>query len=477
LLNELNIKYKKVAWVGDSITEQGKPGIGNGVGFTTFIEDIYSNITYINEGIGGNTTKDLINRLSTIKAHNPDLFFLSIGINDARYNDNRGAVSNSEYKSNVKYIINSLKEDGKIVVLNSVFPAFWQDANSNLLIEDLYERFKEWNKILKDISIEQEIIYIDSFTNITHFINYTNVESYIPDGVHPDLTGTKGKRLYAESVLYDEKAKDFFDSEGDHFFRLEVLNNNQGGYCGIKHISLRGHSSIHDMFAFSQNGTANKVEDILGAYNSSYAGFTNKKDQFPLNILFSTQDYPTSISTTGKPNYLNVNRGITNYRIYYSNNPMALENFKHRSWRLLNTNIITTGVAVNLIPQNRNNVFYQIRFDTNNIDPEIVVSKIKSEVPINIWTQNEKSNSSRRYDELFINGISNSADYIIGLTAGFNITWEAEDDLTEIVLESPNSSIRGWKLYKSTDKNSFGNPSHTSWIEIENGSGNQTINL
>lgn len=477
LLSELNNKYKKIVWIGDSITEQGKSGIGNGIGFTTFIEDNYSNITYINEGIGGNTTKDIISRLATIKAHNPELYFLSIGINDARYNDNRGAINNSEYRSNVKAIIDSLKEDGKEVVINSVFPAFWQDANSNLLMGELYERFINWNKILKKISIEEKILYIDSFTNITHFLNYTNIESYIPDGVHPDLTGTKGKRLYAESILYDERSKDFFDSTGDHFFRLEILDNYQGGYCSIKHISLKGHSTIHDMFAFSQNGTANNISDVLGIYNRSYGGFTNKKNQFPLNFLFSTSNYPTSISTTGKPNYLNVNRGISNYRIYYSNNPMAFENFKHRSWQLLNTNIMSTGVAVNLIPQVRNEVFYQLRFDTNSIDPEIVVSKIKTDIPINIWTQNEKSTSSRHYDELFMNGISDPADYIVGLTSGFNITWEAEDDLSQIVLESPNSSIRGWKLYRSTNKDSFGSPSHASWLQIDSGSGNETIDL
>lgn len=476
-LSEMNNQYKKIVWVGDSITEQGKTGIGNGIGFTTFIEENYPSIEFINEGIGGNTTKDIINRIDTIKAHDADLYFLSIGINDARYNDVRGAVNNEEYRENIETIITSLQENEKEVVLNSIFPAFWQDASSSLLIEELYTRFRNWNRILKDLASKSEILYIDSFSNITHYINYTNVKSFIPDGVHPDLTGTKAKRLYAESILYDDKVKDFFDSDGDHFFRLEVLDNFQGGYCGIKNITIKDHTQLHDLFGFSQNGTSNLAEDVFDIYDRSYAGFTNKKDQFPLNFLFSTRDYPSSITTTGQRNFLNINRGITNYKLYHSENPAAFENFKHRSWELVNTNSISTGVAVNLLPTKRDKVFYQLRFLTNSDDPEITINKIITDIPVNIWTQNEKNTSSRHYDKLFTDGITDPTDYIIGLVSGFNITWEAEEDINQIILASPNTSIKGWRLYRSTDKSSFGNPSHASWVQIETGTGNSTINL
>ncbi|OUR93734.1 hypothetical protein A9Q84_19930 [Halobacteriovorax marinus] len=475
LLETLNsIPESKLVWVGDSITEQGKIGHGNDIGFTTYIEDLYPNINFVNEGIGGNTTKDIINRTASIKAHAPTVYFLAIGINDARYNDNRGATTLSEYNSNILTITNELQNSGAIVVINSIFPSFWQDASSALNITNLYQRFNEWNSKLKLIAKNKGLLFIDSFTPITSFINYTNVGKLIPDGVHPKVLGTVAKRLYAESILYDGNNTDYYEPKGNHFFKLEILNNDVDGYCAIKNITLPEGVLIKDLFGFSQNGSNYKIEEVFEGYNKIYQGFINKKNQFPLTILFSTDEFPEYISTTGQKSYLNVNRGIRSYKLSYSEDASSLENLSHNSWELISNEDSNDGVTVNLLPKTRSGIFYQLKMKTNPNVAEIKLSKLVSKTPIRFWSQNEKSSSSRHYDQIFTSGLEDD-DSLVGLNYGFNLIWEVSDELNEIDIESFNQSLLGWSLKISHNPDSFANPNHESWEVLYNGYGNEFI--
>ncbi len=478
LLSEKNkTNSVKLVWVGDSITEQGKIGHGNDIGFTTYIEELYPKLTYVNEGVGGNTTIDILNRIASIKAHDADVYFVAVGINDSRYNDARGATTLNQYRNNIIQIIDELASNGSTVILNSIFPSFWQDASSALNIDLLYTRYKTWNAELKRIASSKGLIYIDSFSAITNFINFTNVEELLPDGVHPKILGTAAKRLYAESILYDDTHIGFYEPQGDHFFKLSILDNDVGGYCSIKNVNISSNATQKDLFGFSQNGGGANISDAFNIYDRNYAGFTNKANQFPFTFLFSTDIYPDYVTTTGKVSGLNINRGIRSYKLYYSQKAASLENLNDDSWVLVASQNDNTGVAVNLLPAVRDNVFYQLKMDTNGGVTDIKLSKLLSKIPVRVWTQNERTSSSRHYDKIFDTGIVDATDYLIGVNFGFNIIWEAEQELKSLDVATPDGSLLGWTLKISSDPEAFGDPSHASWVDKYIGTGSELVNL
>ncbi|RIU94821.1 SGNH/GDSL hydrolase family protein [Oceanobacillus picturae] len=82
---------KKILFIGDSITEWGKPQDPEdlGLGYVRLVHD-YLRVTYpaaefsvVNKGIGGNRVTDLANRWGKdVLEEKPDLVSISIGVND-----------------------------------------------------------------------------------------------------------------------------------------------------------------------------------------------------------------------------------------------------------------------------------------------------------------------------------------------------------------------------------------------------------
>jgi acyl-CoA thioesterase I len=82
---------KKILFIGDSITEWGKPEDpeGLGIGYVRLVHD-YLRVTYpgeefsvVNKGIGGNRVTDLAERWENdVLEEKPDLLSISIGVND-----------------------------------------------------------------------------------------------------------------------------------------------------------------------------------------------------------------------------------------------------------------------------------------------------------------------------------------------------------------------------------------------------------
>lgn len=207
ILNDLNkTPAKKVTWVGDSITEQGKPdqgsGVGRGVGFTTFIERAYPSISYSNQGVGGSTTLGVIGRLPAIIATGADLYVVAIGVCDARYNDSRGATTQDEYINNMKTIVTSLQSTGAKVVVLSIWPTYAKDHYAALGPQATNERYKQWNHALEQASTAWGVPYIDAYSKIVSVITPENVDALVPDGVHPDYAGVAAKQIYADAVMY-----------------------------------------------------------------------------------------------------------------------------------------------------------------------------------------------------------------------------------------------------------------------------------
>ena len=115
----------RILFQGDSITDAGSyhkeyPEI---TGYGKFVAEILgTEHTYYNRGVSGNRSGDVLARYEKdVKAVNPDVMTIMIGINDVwRRFDSCLYESAEDYGKNVREILTSLKKDcpkAKIIVI------------------------------------------------------------------------------------------------------------------------------------------------------------------------------------------------------------------------------------------------------------------------------------------------------------------------------------------------------------------------
>ena len=107
-------KNHTIVCFGDSITK----------GYTPFLENElkktrYSNYKVINEGIDGNTSRDALERLNDVVAHNPEIVILSFGMNDSARDSN---ISFEEYTGNMSKLIQELRKNEIETMILTVSP-------------------------------------------------------------------------------------------------------------------------------------------------------------------------------------------------------------------------------------------------------------------------------------------------------------------------------------------------------------------
>jgi hypothetical protein len=488
LLSDFNkLGGKKICWVGDSITEQGLPEIGNGIGFTTYIEDLYPNI-YYNQGRGGQTTIDVIANIQDLLDIDADCYVVAIGVNDARYNDSRGATTQAEYIANMTSIANSLSSNGAYVVIISIWPTFYMDQFANLKRFATDQRMVEWNMAAAKLAASLGHIFIDAYTTIKKYVTLFNVDSLTTDGVHPIYTDTEMKQLYAYCVLGDNIPAGLLSSEytlssasTTHYFKLVIHNpdpanvRGTGGYCGIQHINVLPY---YKEFIAKTANTAYPSTSLFGTYSSSYTGFYNLASDFPITIHFAADQWPSSAGTTGiVSGPSNAHRGIRTYGLYFSSDRDAFGNDNHPSWRLVHAEPKTNAIAVNLLPKVRNSIFYKLSFTSfgNSQTTLKLASLTTASLPVRVWYDNVSLAGAHRYPLLFSTGITVEAQAITATTLPLNICWEAEEELTSIVMTDFNSSIGAWTLSKSYIESDIALPASSTWNIVSTGTGAQTI--
>lgn len=491
-LAEVNAQVGTVVVIGDSITEQAKPGVGNGIGYVTYLSEQFPSITFINEGIGGNTTLDVIARMSSITAHGADGYIVAIGVNDARYNDSRGATSQSAYVANMTDIINALKAAPgyEWCAVLSIWPAFWRDQYSNLGRFGTDDRIRQWNSALEsNAALNWSIPYINAHDSIVRAVDMSNVSNLIPDGIHPDYSTTAGKRLYAAGILREEIRKSEFVSSfvttGNQFYKIRVLNNG-ATTCNIQNIRFDPYHK--EFFAFSAD-PAVAITGLVGTYNASYGGYKNKLSDYPFEIIINGDLLPNFIATVPR----GIGKGIKAWELYRSTDPDAAADPKHHSWQLIAYEYSTNGNAFNLFPRKREGVFYRIDFlnsdgtdGTGGITGKYVkVSKVWGGVPpVRYAYENMVDNggASQRFDLYFSDTGGSSAAYMANAENSFplRVSFESPQSLNEIeigtVVET-GRQVKDWVIYRSYDPACLSNPGHPSWLEVAAGTGAGTAVL
>ncbi|MGK7886323.1 MAG: GDSL-type esterase/lipase family protein [Crocosphaera sp.] len=171
---------ENIVFVGDSLIEYGQ------------WKTLLNNEQIINQGIAGDTTAGVLNRIDKIILTKPKKIFIMIGINDL-WNQR---ITVDEIIVNYKKILTIFQEKTPEteVYLQSVLPINNRDYNSIVNNQDVINL----NEQLKKIARQFKYQYIDIHS---YFIDEENQlkPKYTNDGVH---LNEQGYNLWAEKIYF-----------------------------------------------------------------------------------------------------------------------------------------------------------------------------------------------------------------------------------------------------------------------------------
>lgn len=157
----------------------------------------FKNDDYINKGVSGNTTKDLLDRVySDVIDYNPSRVVLLIGTND----NSVGGISKEESVENIYNLIGILvqKLPNTKIYVQSIYPVDEKKHSNRSNTE--YEYI---NKKVKELSYEVDnLYYIDLYNDLLEDGKFS--KKYTDDGLHPNEEGYR----FITSKLNERLIKD-----------------------------------------------------------------------------------------------------------------------------------------------------------------------------------------------------------------------------------------------------------------------------
>ncbi|MCK4562130.1 MAG: acylhydrolase [Flavobacteriaceae bacterium] len=176
----------QIIFIGNSITEN----------WEKLDPDFFANKNYINKGIGGQTTPQILNRFKkdVIDSH-PKLVIILAGINDIA--QNTGPITLQEISENIFAMAELAKENQIKVILCSVLPALDFPWRKGLLPA---KKIITLNEAIKKYANENDIIYLDYYTSMVDKQMGLN-EQYTYDGVHPNKTGYQVMEILVQKTI------------------------------------------------------------------------------------------------------------------------------------------------------------------------------------------------------------------------------------------------------------------------------------
>ena len=182
----------RIVFMGNSITEF----------WENVHPDFFFGKTYINRGIGGQTTSQMLLRFraDVINLHPKVVVFLG-GTNDIA--GNTGDATLDMIEDNIFSMIELAKANDINVVLCSVLPVFdypWSPG------KEPAEKIIELNKALRFYAETHDITFVDFHTPMKDVRNGLRVELG-EDGVHPNVAGYLIMEPLAEEAISKELQK------------------------------------------------------------------------------------------------------------------------------------------------------------------------------------------------------------------------------------------------------------------------------
>ena len=186
-LSLLEHDKRRVVFMGDSITE----------GWSDLYASFFSNRSYINRGIGGQTTPQMLIRFKPdVIDLKPFAVVILAGTND---------IAGNTGPSNVKMITDNIFSMSHIassygikVVLSSILPVYKYEWAKGII--DPPSTILDVNKRLKEYAKSSEMEYLDYYSSMVDDRPGLKNE-YSPDGVHPNKEGYEVMSELAEKAL------------------------------------------------------------------------------------------------------------------------------------------------------------------------------------------------------------------------------------------------------------------------------------
>jgi len=177
---------KRVVFMGNSITE----GWGN------IDPDFFAGKPYINRGISGQTTPQMLLRFrQDVINLKPAVVVILAGTNDIA--GNTGPMTLQQTVDNIISMAQLARANKIKVVISSILPAFDYPWKPGLKPA---EKIFSINQMLKDFADKNKIVYLDYFTPMADERKGLKKELG-DDGVHPNLAGYKIMEPLVEKAI------------------------------------------------------------------------------------------------------------------------------------------------------------------------------------------------------------------------------------------------------------------------------------
>jgi len=196
-----------ILFVGDSITDCGRTRDQGpfGAGYVGMLRSMVMarnpdlSVRFVNQGIGGNTIRDLVWRWETdVLAENPDHLFVMIGINDvwrrfAAAEQQPFHVPVREFLDSYADLIRRSRQAGLRRI--HACGCFFVEPDRD---EPMRKMCDEYNAATRDAADRASIPFIDMQAEFDHLLKYQHPMVIAADRVHPNPHGhlVIAERLY-----------------------------------------------------------------------------------------------------------------------------------------------------------------------------------------------------------------------------------------------------------------------------------------
>lgn len=186
---------QKIAFLGDSITEQGAGPQGYVSLTLRGLEAVGVKAVAVPAGISGHKSNQMLERLERdVLSKKPDWMTLSCGVNDVWHGAN--GVPLDQYQTNITKIVDTCQAAGvKVMILTSTMIGEDQPNENN-------QKLTAYNEFLRTLAREKKCLLADLNADMQAAIVAAGVAKQgtllTTDGVHMNPAGNK---LMAEGVL------------------------------------------------------------------------------------------------------------------------------------------------------------------------------------------------------------------------------------------------------------------------------------
>jgi len=181
-------RENRVVFFGDSITDIWK------------LEDYFPGKPYVNRGIGGQTTPQMLVRYrQDVIDLQPKVVVILAGTNDIA--GNTGPMRNEDIKANFASFAELARVHGIRVVYASILPVHnYTERSKDFFAQRPQARILALNEWLKDYCTKNNIVYLDYFSALVDKKGMLK-KDLADDGLHPNAAGFKVMAPLAEAAI------------------------------------------------------------------------------------------------------------------------------------------------------------------------------------------------------------------------------------------------------------------------------------